>query len=282
MQQTATGQQAMSPQKFQRKAMAVPYLIDSMGRVWILMVQDSQTGDWTFPGGSCKKQETHAACALRELQEETCLLGPRVWSSTELSAAASFEFKTYPCTPCTYHGNAEGGSSSRRVAYRVYVFRIPDHAVPPVLPTHDEVLVIADVANPAKGVKWPGERRECMETRAVALVPERVLEHLASSAPGLQEKRSSPKSRSPESSSPESGIPESGIPERGSPESGSPENPRMHLWDFLVYEHIGSKVINFIRERSASPSNHRSWRAIKEAAALPWRAHPVFLKCVAS
>lgn len=39
----------------------------------ILIVHRPKYGDWSLPKGKCKTGETHEACALREIEEETGL-----------------------------------------------------------------------------------------------------------------------------------------------------------------------------------------------------------------
>ena len=51
------------------------------GVVEVLLVHRPTHRDWTFPKGKLEPGETHEACALREVEEETglrCALGPEL------------------------------------------------------------------------------------------------------------------------------------------------------------------------------------------------------------
>lgn len=51
------------------------------GFIEVLLVHRPAYGDWTFPKGKLEPGETHEACALREIEEETglrCALGPEL------------------------------------------------------------------------------------------------------------------------------------------------------------------------------------------------------------
>jgi 8-oxo-dGTP pyrophosphatase MutT (NUDIX family) len=51
---------------------------DGDGRIEVLLVHRPHRRDWTFPKGKLERGETHEACAVREVEEETgleCMLG---------------------------------------------------------------------------------------------------------------------------------------------------------------------------------------------------------------
>jgi len=55
------------------------------GQVEVLLVHRPHREDWTFPKGKVDPGESHEACALREVEEETglhCALGPELPSTT--------------------------------------------------------------------------------------------------------------------------------------------------------------------------------------------------------
>ena len=63
----------MSPPQV-RAAGVVPWR-DVDGTVEVLLIHRPKYDDWSFPKGKCEKREGDRACALRELEEETGLVG---------------------------------------------------------------------------------------------------------------------------------------------------------------------------------------------------------------
>ncbi len=54
------------------------------GDIEVLVIHRARYGDWTLPKGKCEPEETDAACALREVEEETglvCELGEELGST---------------------------------------------------------------------------------------------------------------------------------------------------------------------------------------------------------
>jgi 8-oxo-dGTP diphosphatase len=59
------------------------------GELEVLLVSRRQYGDWSFPKGKNEPGENDAACALREVEEETglrCVLGPELGTTAYTDA----------------------------------------------------------------------------------------------------------------------------------------------------------------------------------------------------
>lgn len=132
------------------------------------MVQDTASGDWTFPGGGCKRTETIKECAERELMEETCGLVCPELSDLMRKGLRSCHDMLLEITS----GYRPPGQRLQDVArgelvttrHAIYAFRLPLKALQLV------------TSGPAGKIKVNQGAERCMqETQAVAFVSAEAL-----------------------------------------------------------------------------------------------------------
>jgi ADP-ribose pyrophosphatase YjhB (NUDIX family) len=63
----------------------------------VLMVKHRQNGEewWCLPGGGIKEQETAVEAALRELQEECCVVGKIIVQTSQIMDRTGIQLVTF-------------------------------------------------------------------------------------------------------------------------------------------------------------------------------------------